>query len=133
VLRVGLRRADAIGVSAPLLTDASHEFAPHRDRCVVGPFGIDPRGFGSTPALQEAARDAPARYGRPLLLFVGRLVPYKGVDVLLRALCGLEAHAVVVGSGPLDGELRRLADALAVTRQVHFVGEVSDADLLALC
>ncbi len=132
LLRWGLRRADAIVVSSPRLIEHAHELAPHRDKCVVVPFGIDPRGFASTPALQEAALNARARYGRPLLLFVGRLVPYKGVDVLLRALCGLEAHAVVVGSGPLDGELRRLADALAVTRQVHFVGEVSDADLLAL-
>jgi len=132
LLRWGLRRADAIVVSSPRLVEHAPELEPHRDKCVVVPFGIDPRRFASTPALQTAALGARARYGKPLLLFVGRLVPYKGVDVLLRALCGLDAHAVIVGSGPLDGELRRLADALAVAPQAHFVGEVSDDDLLAL-
>ncbi len=132
LLRWGLRRADAIVVSSPRLMEHARELAPHRDKCVVIPFGIDPAPFATTPALQAAVLDARARYGRPLLLFVGRLVPYKGVDILLRALCGLDAHAVIVGSGPLDGELRRLADALAVAQQAHFVGEVSDEELRAL-
>jgi len=132
LLRWGLRRADAIVVSSPTLLEHARELKPHRDKCVVVPYGIDPRGLASTPALQTAALRAGARYGRPLLLFVGRLVPYKGVDVLLRALCGLEAHAVIVGAGPLDSELRRLADSLAITQQVHFVGELPDDDLLAL-
>lgn len=132
LLRWGLRRADAIVVSSPRLVEHAPELAPHRDKCVVVPFGIDPAGFASTPARSAAALGARARYGRPLVLFAGRLVPYKGVDVLLRALCGLEAHAVIAGSGPLDGELRRLAETLGITPQVHFVGEVSDEDLLAL-
>jgi rhamnosyl/mannosyltransferase len=66
------------------------------------------------------------------VLFVGRLVPYKGVDVLLRALPGLDADAVIVGSGPLEGDLRRLADRLGVACRTHFLGEVADEELLAL-
>ena len=132
LLRWGLRRADAIVASSPTLIEHARELQPHRDKCVAVPFGIDPEVFASTPALRTAARHLRAKYGTPLLLFVGRLVPYKGVDVLLRALCGLDASAVIVGSGPLEMGLRRLADSLAISSQVHFVGEIPDDDLRAL-
>ena len=45
------------------------------------------------------------------MLFVGRLVYYKGVDVLVRAMAGVDADLVMIGRGPLEGELRELAAA----------------------
>lgn len=50
------------------------------------------------------------------VLFVGRLGPEKRVDVLIDALAllissGREVHGVIVGAGPLDGELRRRASS----------------------
>jgi lipopolysaccharide/colanic/teichoic acid biosynthesis glycosyltransferase len=132
LLRWGLRRADAIVVSSPRLIAHAPELAPHRDKCAVVPFGVAPEEFVLTPALQTAARRARERYGTPLLLFVGRLVPYKGVDVFLRALCRLDASAVIVGSGPLEPTLRRLAHSLGIGEQVHFVGELPDDELRAL-
>ena len=52
--------------------------------------------------------------GGPLLLFMGRLVPIKGLDMLLGALAGLRARLVVAGEGPQRGQLRRLAARLGV-------------------
>jgi rhamnosyl/mannosyltransferase len=54
------------------------------------------------------------------LLFVGRLVPYKGVDVLIRALQGLEARLAIVGDGPSRGALERLAVEAGVAGRVRF-------------
>ena len=47
---------------------------------------------------------------RPTVVYFGKLIPQKGVDVLLRALRGLDARAVVVGFGPERAALEALAE-----------------------
>ncbi len=71
--------------------------------------------------------------GRRVLVFTGRLVPHKGVDVLLRALGALpsDVHLVVVGRGPRLIDLRGLARRLGVADRVHFCPTVSDDELPA--
>ena len=66
------------------------------------------------------------------MLFVGRMVPYKGVDVLLRALPGVNARAVLVGEGPLKAAWQQLAADLGVADRVQFPGEVDTTTLGAL-
>jgi glycosyltransferase involved in cell wall biosynthesis len=50
----------------------------------------------------------------PTVVYFGKLIPQKGVDVLLDALRGLEARVVVVGFGPERGTLERLAESNGV-------------------
>ena len=50
-------------------------------------------------------QSGPRAVAGPVALFVGRLVPYKGVDVLLRALAEVDVAAVIVGDGPLRESL----------------------------
>jgi glycosyltransferase involved in cell wall biosynthesis len=57
---------------------------------------------------------------------VGRLVGYKGFDVLLEAARGLDAAVVLAGSGPLERDLRRAAGG-----NVIFAGRVAEGDLPA--
>jgi len=70
------------------------------------------------------------------LVFVGRLVSQKGVDVLIDAL-GLLAERgrrpglMLIGEGPELPALRRQVDALGITSQVHFAGRRTGADLVA--
>jgi glycosyltransferase involved in cell wall biosynthesis len=80
--------------------------------------------------LRDARRDlVRAGGGPPAVLFLGRLVPVKGVDVLIRAaaLWRCPARLVVAGAGPLERELRALADAVAPGR-VDFVGALHGAE-----
>lgn len=72
------------------------------------------------------------RNKRPTALFVGRLVPYKGVEVLLDAWVDVQAQArdaqlLIVGSGPLEGQLRRQAQQLDVN--ARFLGYIEDKEL----
>jgi len=68
------------------------------------------------------------------LVFVGRLVSDKGVDLLLRALELLQNDNLlpgltIIGSGPDENNLRRLTTELGLDRQVTFVGQKSGATL----
>lgn len=73
------------------------------------------------------AREALAQNDDGYVLFVGRLVPKKGADVLLHAFAALPAELrgmplVLVGDGPLRAELERLAHELHVN--VRFTGRL---------
>jgi glycosyltransferase involved in cell wall biosynthesis len=95
---------------------------PLAERCTVVPLSVDPVRFhGAAPLLAPAAV--------PSLLFVGRHRYYKGLDDLLRALPGLEARLLVGGDGPLRPTWEALAGELSLGEQVHFLGDVSDAEL----
>jgi colanic acid/amylovoran biosynthesis glycosyltransferase len=70
--------------------------------------------------------DSPAEKDKNLVLYVGRLVAYKGADHLVRAmqtvrLANSDAHLVVIGDGTLRPDLERLASSLGVPCQ--FLGE----------
>jgi len=71
------------------------------------------------------------------LIFVGRLVSDKGLDLLLEALArlaqeDLRPRLTVVGQGPEEPALRQQCSALGLDAQIHFAGSVVNADLAAL-
>jgi rhamnosyl/mannosyltransferase len=130
-LRAVLRRSARIIVSSPELARHAVELQPFRDKCVVVPFGVDTERLAATDEVRGRAAALRERYQTPIVLFVGRLVPYKGIDVLLRALNGIEATTLLVGDGPLRTALENQARKLGVSR-VRFLGGVSDTELTAL-
>jgi len=66
---------------------------------------------------------------RPILCFVGRLDPQKGITILLEAVARVEpsCQVVLVGDGPQRGELAARAAALGIGDRVHFTGWRPDA------
>ncbi len=92
----------------------------------VVPPGVDPR---YTPGGTRSAT--------PLVMGVGRLVPVKRHDRLIRAVVAarIEApdlHLVLVGTGPDRIALESLVDELDASEFVRFAGRVSDDDLVDL-
>ncbi|MDO8962997.1 MAG: glycosyltransferase [Coriobacteriia bacterium] len=126
-----LDRASRIIVASPPMIENSPFLRPHADKCRVVPFGIDVERYAPTPEHVAAADAIRARHARPIVLFVGRLIYYKGVDVLVRAMADFDADVVLVGNGPLEGELRELAVSLGVADRLTFVPPVTDDELAA--
>ena len=94
------------------------------------PSAVDTRRF--RPDLDgSVVRDRLGLQGQRVLAFTGRLVPHKGVDVILRALRELpsDVSLILVGHGPRLVELRSLARRLGVESRVRFCTDVSDDEL----
>ena len=119
-----LRRMDRIAVSSPALAMRAAPLAAHRDRVVVIPFGVDPAEW---PADDRAVAGIRARHPLPIVLFLGRLVWYKGVDVLIEAMTSVEGTLLVVGDGPERPRLEALARRRLGPR-ARFTGEVTDSE-----
>ena len=96
----------------------------------IVPSAVDIRRF--RPDLDGSA--VRARLGlsdQRVIAFTGRLVPHKGVDVILRALRDLpsDVSLLLVGHGPRLADLQSLARRLGVEGRVRFCTSVSDDEL----
>ena len=130
LLEIALRRAMRIVVASPPMLNLP-ALARYQQKCTVIPYGLERGRYrlsGVTASRMQAIR---ANRTSPIVLFVGRLVPYKGVDVLLRAMTGLDAQTVVIGDGPCRMSLMAMTAEAGLTDRVRFMGDVSDTELLA--
>ncbi|MFC5172113.1 glycosyltransferase [Streptomyces mutomycini] len=94
------------------------------------PNGIDAAAFRFDPVRRRATR---ASLGLPDAAFVvggvGRMVPGKRFDLLIRAVASLPgARLLLAGDGPEAGSLRALAARLGVSGRVTFLGECGTMD-----
>jgi glycosyltransferase involved in cell wall biosynthesis len=131
VERMILRRAAAVIATSQRYADASPSLATCAAKVRVIPLGI------SSPAdTGEAPSTGVERWlrGRRLVLSVGRLVPYKGLDVLVRAsrLLPEDTAVIIGGSGPLETSLRQLVEAQGVGDRVLIAGSISESQLAGL-
>jgi glycosyltransferase involved in cell wall biosynthesis len=123
--RAVLRTADAIvSVSADLASHLSNDFGVRS--VTVVPNGVDTDLL--VPAPREAADSV-------TLLSISRIVPRKNIDVLIAAVQALAAEGeplelIVVGTGPSEQEVARLAAKSPATRFVGFVDEERKRELL---
>jgi rhamnosyl/mannosyltransferase len=131
-LRFALSRAMRIVVSSPTLGRSAPELQDFQAKCAVIPFGVERRNFDASDAILTRASEIRRDVNQPIVLFVGRLVPYKGVDVLLEALAGLNACGLIVGDGPLRAALEARARELDIAGRVRFLGSVADDELAAV-
>jgi rhamnosyl/mannosyltransferase len=108
--------------SSPHLHDFIH-------KCTVIPLGID-----LSPFLQRDSKNADSikqRYGSPIILFVGKLRYYKGLQYLLEAMSNISAKLIVIGNGPMEKEWRNFASMLNMHDKVFFLGEIGGDQLSA--
>lgn len=128
-----LRKADRIFVSSKGNIRNSQIPKRYWKKCRVVPFSVSDACLerGRAYAAKSAGQDAES-FGRErvTILFIGRLVWYKGCDILLRAFAQMRelgCRLVLVGAGPLEQELRKLSCSLGLSN-VEFTGMVSEEE-----
>ena len=133
MMRDALENAHAItGCSGQTVAEAQEFFGQ--------PFGQRARTLYNGIRLADFQNVAPHPHPRPYILGIGRHVPQKGFDVLLRAYAQMRSEVstpqmpdlLLAGDGVLHEELKKLSQKLKLDGQVHFVGRVDRAGAVAL-
>jgi glycosyltransferase involved in cell wall biosynthesis len=121
---------DQVCAVSAAIGDAAAALARPRRPVQVVPNGADARAFAPRPASEARARLGLPDDG-PIVSYVGKLVPRKGVDTLVEAM-GLLARRpagapllVAAGIGSEQPALERRAAELGVGDRVRFVGKVA--------
>ncbi len=85
------------------------------------------------PVLEPAAFDSRRDRGE-FVVFVGRLVSEKGLDLLIRSIARVaQVRLEVAGDGPMRTRWGELARELGVANRVRFLGALARGDVLQLC
>jgi glycosyltransferase involved in cell wall biosynthesis len=129
LMRRFLASVDRIVATSPNYLATSPVLNLYRDKIVEITYGLDKSTYPvPAPALLANWRSQlPERF----FLFVGMLRYYKGLHILLDALQGTDYPVVIVGSGPVETELKSHVARLGL-RNVHFLGQLPDEDKVAL-
>ena len=124
-----LASVDRIVATSPNYLATSPVLKRYRDKVVEIAYGLDKSTYPvPTAELLEYWRSKLA--GR-FFLFVGMLRYYKGLHILLEALQGTDYPVVIVGSGPVEAELKAHAIRLNL-QNIYFLGVLPDEDKVAL-
>ncbi len=116
-----LAHAQRIVVSNPGIVRSSAVLRGFGQKCTVIPFGVDTARFGPELGSPDRAERIRSQYGQRIILFVGRLVYYKGLDYLIRAMRDIDAGLVIVGEGHLRARLAYEARRAGTGDRVSFV------------
>lgn len=121
--------SSAMTVVSTAMRDEAMRIGLHPPQLAVLPMGVDLRERFIVDAQVERARND--------LLFVGRLVPKKGLPHLLNAMSALisvrpEVTLTIVGFGPEESSLRLHARQLGIEDHVNFIGAMPQESLPSL-
>jgi D-inositol-3-phosphate glycosyltransferase len=134
-----LEEADRVLATCPAeVEELTSLYGAEPSRLTLVPCGVDARKF--RPVDRGKARQKLGLPDKPTIVYVGRLVPRKGVDTLVEAFAllpdHLDAQLVIVGGepravevSPEEGRLSTLAERLGVRERVTFTGSRPQEEL----
>jgi rhamnosyl/mannosyltransferase len=120
-----LEMAHKIILIGPNILEHSPTLQPYQHKCDVIPLAYS--HFNGAETISIVRKLNPAS---PIILFVGNLRKYKGVEYLIRALPRLpEVLLRIVGSGEEVSNLKQLASKLGIESRVSFLANVPNEHL----
>ncbi len=121
-----LHEADKIMPTSPNLMEHSEHLKCFKGKCVVVPLSVDLKIFSNR---RRRSRERDFRTDRKMVLTVGRLNYYKGVEYLIEAMKHVDAMLVIAGDGERRSELEKRASTPGLREKVKFVGRVPSEEL----
>jgi rhamnosyl/mannosyltransferase len=121
-----LNRAQKIVATSPNYIDGSKYLPEYKDKCVVIPNCVSDERMSATGGKEEEIRSTYS--GKIICFALGRHVPYKGIEYLVRASKLLDDRFAILigGQGELTPSLKELA---AGDEKVKFLGKLKDEDV----
>jgi len=126
-----MKNANAYTANSKRTAQAYREISGREDIDII-PMGIDPDFFGKSLDVDVLRRKFEIE--GESILFVGRLIDWKGIDGLIKAVPKIlkkypKTKLLIVGSGPCKGRLIKLAKRLDITNNILFIDKVSHEEL----
>lgn len=130
IMKRFLSRADLILVGSKGILEGSVYLKPYKDKCRVVPFAV-------RRDIEEAGGEWIKLHGYKEkekglhFLFIGRLVYYKGCNILLEAFSEISSDAVltIVGDGILKEKLMAQSERYGLSERICFLGHIDDLTL----
>jgi rhamnosyl/mannosyltransferase len=124
-----LSSVDCIVATSPNYLLTSPVLNRYRDKVVEITYGLNKSTY-PIPA-SELLESWRSKLGGKFFLFVGVLRYYKGLHILLNAMQGTGYTVVIMGSGPVEVELKKHAAQMSL-KNIHFLGALPNEDKVAL-
>lgn len=122
-----LKKANKIVVSSPNLINHSPYLRKHKNKCHVIPFGLEDHVFDNKQISHKEKESNTLK-----LVSVGRHVEYKGFDVLINAIKGVDCTLTILGDGPLLKNHKELVNQLNLRNKVTFVNNATDSEITSM-
>ena len=119
-----LDRTEVIVATSPQYVLSSSVLARYQTKTRIIPLGCDPFVYDYVKPI-NLQKDVEPQY-----LFVGRLVPYKGISVLLEALRQAPGRLWIAGTGPLTATIKKEIAIASLSDRVELLGDISEEEKL---
>jgi glycosyltransferase involved in cell wall biosynthesis len=121
-----IKKASYVTAVSQALLDVMNEIYPAGKSDIIS-MGCNTKNFG----VKYKKENYFNQNKRKVILFVGRLAEKKGVTYLIEAMNHVDAKLVIVGSGPLENELKIQAKVINVTypERIVFIGSKTHDEL----
>ena len=131
IMKKILDKADVIIVSSYKNIIYSPHLQNYKRKCVVIPFGINQLWEKkSEEYMLKSKSNLKSKNSNTTFLFVGRLVYYKGCDILINAFKYIEnCNLIIVGNGPLKNKIKHEILQNNLQNKVHLYSNISDENL----
>lgn len=123
-----LKRADAIVTTSKYMIQNSWTLKHFQEKVEIIPFGIPE--IKPKPLSKRLGKHS--FKSNSYFVIVGRHVPYKGIDVAIRALQNTNNQLVIVGAGPLLYEHKELAKKANTHDQIRFINDASNDEVASI-
>jgi glycosyltransferase involved in cell wall biosynthesis len=135
ILAKVLSRADVIISPSKYYVNESRFLWKYQDKIVVIPNGIRIEDFDVPYTKEECRKKIGLPLDKTIILFVGNLTPYKGPDVLVRAMPTImkevpDTKLIIAGNGKMRSRLEGLTNKLGIGKYIEFVGFVKETSKL---
>ncbi len=123
-----LKRADLIISTSPNYIPYSEQLSKHKEKVEVAQNGLITSNFDLKETDCYKIQEIKKKYdNKPIVYFVGRHIPYKGIDYLIKAERFIQNDCVILiaGTGPEDNYLK----SLPCSKRIKFLGRLSDDEL----
>lgn len=115
-------------ITSPIYGEKSDPLRPFRDKFVVLPNIVFQNKMDIVQDDSKRIEQLKEKYNnKPLVFFMGRHVPYKGLEYLIKSEAYIESDCkiLIAGSGPLTEKLKMMTSS----ERIEFIGRIPDNDI----